>query len=194
MLQSDDVRDGEDADIRAAKRYFSGDDDEGWQRGAPKGSSEDDAPTEGVSSSTIVSGLVASRKEDHAVGSSPNTQNTSKCHCQIYISALGSWVLGCEGRCWQLLQAPPPFNVRTAVFICCMQEAGSQLPEKQSPCFMYGSSVWPKAASLSSTDAARPMRNNERIWCITQKHRGRMSRRRKRYGNAYCCVYAGMIV
>jgi len=63
--------DGEswDADMKAAKRYFSGDDDNhgGWQPGT-NGSPEPGAPPpEGVSSSTIVSGLVASRKQDHAV-------------------------------------------------------------------------------------------------------------------------------
>lgn len=68
MLQNDSDNDSEHPDMRAAKRYFSGDDDEGWQGHPPKGSSVDDTSTEGVSSSTIVSGLVASRKQDHAVG------------------------------------------------------------------------------------------------------------------------------
>lgn len=55
----------------AAKRYFSGDDDAGWERGAPPrpaSGSTATSPLEGVSSSTIVSGLVASRKQDQAVG------------------------------------------------------------------------------------------------------------------------------
>ena len=66
--QSDDGESG-DADTRAPKRYFSGDDDNdgGWQPGT-NGSPEPGAPPpEGVSSSTIVSGLVASRKQHHAV-------------------------------------------------------------------------------------------------------------------------------
>ncbi|KAL3142086.1 hypothetical protein ABBQ32_004709 [Trebouxia sp. C0010 RCD-2024] len=58
------------ADMLAADRYFSGDDDVGWERGAPPRpapGSTATSPPEGVSSSTIVSGLVASRKQDHAV-------------------------------------------------------------------------------------------------------------------------------
>lgn len=66
--QADDEGSG-DADMRAAKRYFSGDDDGGW-RPDTNGRPEPGAPPpEGVSSSTIVSGLVASRKQDHAVSS-----------------------------------------------------------------------------------------------------------------------------
>lgn len=64
--EADDEGSG-DADMRAAKRYFSGDDDGGW-RPDTNGRPEPGAPPpEGVSSSTIVSGLVASRKQDHAV-------------------------------------------------------------------------------------------------------------------------------
>lgn len=54
----------------AAKRYFSGDDDVGWEGGStprsPSGSTAT-APPEGVSSSSIVSGLVALRKQNQAV-------------------------------------------------------------------------------------------------------------------------------
>ncbi len=55
--------------MRAAKRYFSGDDDnDGGGRPDTNVEPEPGAPPpEGVSSSTIVSGLVASRKQDHAV-------------------------------------------------------------------------------------------------------------------------------
>ena len=53
----------------AAKRYFSGDDDVGWERGVgvPPRPAVASVPPEGVSSSTIVSGLVASRKQDQPV-------------------------------------------------------------------------------------------------------------------------------
>ena len=56
----------------AAKRYFSGDEDGGWERGAtprPASGSTATSPPEGVSSNSIVSGLVASRKKDHTVSS-----------------------------------------------------------------------------------------------------------------------------
>lgn len=69
-LQGAGEDDPRKADMLAADRYFSGDDDVGWERGAPPRpapGSTATSPPEGVSSSTIVSGLVASRKQDHAV-------------------------------------------------------------------------------------------------------------------------------
>ena len=66
-MQADSKENLADADMRAARRYFSGDDDDdsGWHQHQGKAGP---APVpEGVSSSTIVSGLVASRKSDHAV-------------------------------------------------------------------------------------------------------------------------------
>ena len=53
----------------AVKRYFSGGDDRGEEQGAPsrQAPADADAPPEGTSSSTIVSGLVASRKQDQPV-------------------------------------------------------------------------------------------------------------------------------
>jgi len=66
--QGDDGESG-DADMRAAKRYFSGDDDGGWRPDTHVRPEPGAPPPEGVSSSTIVSGLVASRKQDHTVSS-----------------------------------------------------------------------------------------------------------------------------
>ena len=51
----------------AVKRYFSGDDDAGWQGEQSSRQAAADEPPEGTSSSTIVSGLVASRKQDQPV-------------------------------------------------------------------------------------------------------------------------------
>ena len=53
--------------MRAAKRYFSGDDNTGLQQETDSKAQPPVPVPEGVSSSTIVSGLVASRKSDHAV-------------------------------------------------------------------------------------------------------------------------------
>ena len=73
-LQGND-EDAEDADKKAAKRYFSGDNDVGQRQQQPHSGLEPGEPApEGVSSSTIVSGLLASRKQDHAV---------SACMCYI---------------------------------------------------------------------------------------------------------------
>lgn len=57
----------EETEMEAARRYFSGDDDTGWPRAADQHHDLDQA-AEGVSSKSIVSGLVAGRKQDHAVG------------------------------------------------------------------------------------------------------------------------------
>ena len=65
-LQGND-EDSEDADKKAAKRYFSGDEDVGRQQEPHSGLEPGEPASEGVSSSTIVSGLLASRKQDHAV-------------------------------------------------------------------------------------------------------------------------------
>ena len=53
--------------MEAARRYFSGDDDTGWPRAAEQGSPNPGQAAEGVSSKSIVSGLVANRKQEHAV-------------------------------------------------------------------------------------------------------------------------------
>ena len=65
------VGEEEDADMLAAKRYFGGDDDVGWEKGVPSRPAAAEAPPEGTSSSTIVSGLVASRKQDQPVSLLP---------------------------------------------------------------------------------------------------------------------------
>ena len=53
--------------MTAAKHYFSGDDNTGWQQHTDSKAQPPVPVPEGVSSSTIVSGLVAARKSDHAV-------------------------------------------------------------------------------------------------------------------------------
>ena len=66
-LQVGGEEDSKDADMMAVKRYFSGDDDVEEERGTSSRQEAEDPPPEGTSSSTIVSGLVASRKQDQPV-------------------------------------------------------------------------------------------------------------------------------
>ncbi len=72
VLQGDSDDKSEDPDMKAAKLYFSGDDDVGWRQGQNSKAQPPVPEPEGVSSSTIVSGLVASRKQDHAVSCYPD--------------------------------------------------------------------------------------------------------------------------
>ena len=71
----------------AVKRYFSGYDDAGWEGGKPSRQAAADAPPEGTSSSTIVSGLVASRKQDQPVSLWQSTDLTT-CVLPVYCTAL----------------------------------------------------------------------------------------------------------
>lgn len=54
-----------ETDLDTARRYFSGDDYTGWPQSQQH--SMQQSAVEGVSSKTIVSGLMANRKQDHAV-------------------------------------------------------------------------------------------------------------------------------
>lgn len=60
-----DAEPSKDSDLDAARRYFSGDDYTGWPQSTQH--SRQQSAVEGVSSKTIVSGLMANRKQDHAV-------------------------------------------------------------------------------------------------------------------------------
>lgn len=67
-MLSQEAASSKETDAEAARRYFSGESQTGWPQSPQQSQANRASAVEGVSSKTIVSGLMANRKQDHAVG------------------------------------------------------------------------------------------------------------------------------